>query len=125
MKLVLDAGALIAVDRRVRAVAAQLRVAQQERIPVHTSGGVVAQIWRNGAHQADLARVLAGVKTLAIDSASARQIGTLLATSRSDDLVDAHVALLAVDGDRVLTSDPTDIRRLLRARSVSATIVRT
>ena len=92
---------------------------------MHTSGGVVAQVWRNGARQADLARVLTGVKTLAIDTTSARQIGTLLATSRSDDLVDAHVALLAVDGDRVLTSDPTDIRRLLRARGVSATIVRT
>ena len=124
MKLVLDAGALIAIDQHDRAVGAMLRVAQLERVPVCTSGGVVAQVWRNGARQAALARSLAGVETAPIDGAAARQVGLLLANSKTGDVVDGHVALLAGPADRVLTSDVSDIRRLLRTRSVSAPIVR-
>jgi hypothetical protein len=40
-------------------------------------------------------------------------------------VIDAHVALGAEAGDRVLTSDPDDIRRLLQARGVDASVVAT
>jgi hypothetical protein len=37
-------------------------------------------------------------------------------------VVDAHVALMATPGDLVLTSDVSDIRRLLQAREVRASV---
>jgi hypothetical protein len=122
---VLDTGALIAVDRRDRQVGALLRVAQREGIAVRTSAGVVAQAWRDGARQANLARTLAGIDIAAIDQASRRRIGRLLARSGSGDIVDGHVALLVAADDIVLHQrDPDDIHRLLDARNVSATLSR-
>lgn len=120
----LDAGALIAVDQRDRSVGAMLRVAQRERMPVRTSAAVVAQVWRNGARQANLARTLSGVDTVGLGSLAGRRIGELLARSRTSDVVGAHVALIAAAGDTVLSSDVTDLRRLLNARQVKAHIHR-
>lgn len=122
MKAVLDAGALIAVDRRDRLVGAQLRVLQQQGTPVRVSGAVVGQVWRDGRKQANLARVLAGVGIEALAGDDGKRIGELLALARSADVVDAHVALLTAAGDLVLTSDPGDIRGLLQARGVQARI---
>ena len=124
MRLIVDGGALIAIDRRDRTVGAILRLAQQERVSIRTSGGVVAQVWRDGARQSNVARILTGVTIEPIDGDTSKQ-GVLLAKSKTSDLVDAHVALLAQSGDQVLTSDATDIRRPLRVRKVSAAIVRT
>ena len=123
-RVVLDTGAFIGIDRGDRSVAALLRVAWEEGLPVLTSAGVLAQVWRGGGAQARLARVLAGVDVRALDPADARRTGTLLARSKTADVVDGHVALLVGGGDRVLTSDPNDIEALLAARKVSATVVR-
>ena len=122
MKAVLDAGALIAIDRRDRAVGAQLRVLQQQVIPLRVSAAVVGQVWRDGSRQANLARVLAGVGEVPLGTADGRQIGELLGRAGSADVVDAHTALMASAADLVLTSDPGDIRALLRARGVPASV---
>lgn len=124
MSLVLDAGALLAIDRRDRRLGALLRLAQQERIVVRTSPAAVAQVWRHGARQAQLARVLAGVAAQPLDLGVGKRLGALLAASRTCDVVDAHVASLASAGDTVLTSDPDDLRHLLGGLSVDATVVR-
>lgn len=124
MSLVLDAGALLAIDRRDRQIGALLRVAQQERIAVRTSPAAVAQVWRHGTRQAQLARTLAGVAAPPLDLGVGKRLGALLGTSRTSDVVDAHVASLACAGDRVLTSDPEDLRHLLDALSIDATVVR-
>jgi hypothetical protein len=124
MALVLDAGGLIAVDRQDRAVGAMLRIVQQESIPVRTSASVVAQVWRNGSHQANLARVLAGVDTVAINGPTGRLVGELLAKSRTSDVVDGHLAFIVRARDTVLTSDPNDIKKILNTRGVSATVRR-
>jgi len=121
---VLDAGALVAVDKRDRAVGAMLRVLQRDGVPVLTSAGVVAQVWRDGRRQANLARVLPGVDIAALEDITSKRVGELLRENRTDDLVDAHVALLARSGDQVLTSDEPDIKALLRTRRVKATIIR-
>lgn len=123
MSLVLDAGALIGIDRGDRRVGALLRVAQQERLPLRTSAAAVAQVWRDGARQARLARLLAGIDTVALDVTAAKRLGTLLGVARTADVVDAHVASLARTGDRVLTSDPADLRHLLDRRAVGAVVV--
>lgn len=123
MTAVLDAGALVAVDKRDRMVGAMLRVLHRDGVPVITSGGVVAQVWREGSRQANLARILSGVDVDALDDLTARRVGELLRQNRSDDLVDAHVALLVQPNDQVLTSDEPDIKALLRTRKVRARIV--
>ncbi len=105
-------------------MAALLRVAWQEGLPVLTSAGVVAQVWRGGGAQARLARVLAGVEVHALDPDDARRTGALLARSRTADVVGGHLSLLVRAGDRVLTSDPGDIDALLATREVSASVVR-
>ena len=122
MKAVLDAGALVAVDRRDRAIGVQLRVLQQLGTPLRASSAVVGQVWRDGRKQASLARVLAGVGIEPLSKDDGRRIGELLAQAGSSDVVDAHVALMTAPADLILTSDPGDIRKLLQVRGVSARV---
>lgn len=124
MSLVLDAGALLAIERRDRRVGAMLRVVQQERIPVRSSPAVVAQVWRHGARQAQLARILAGVAVPPLDLDTGKRLGLLLGAAGGSDVVDAHVASLARAGDKVLTSDPDDLRKLLDALAVDVNLIR-
>jgi hypothetical protein len=63
------------------------------------------------------------VDTVPLDLHTAKKIGPVLRAAGSADVVDAHVAWLAADGDQVLTSDQKDIRRLLAARGVRAVVV--
>ena len=124
MGLVLDAGGLIAVDRLERKVGAILRVAQQEKMSVRTSAAGVAQVWRSGSLQTNLARVLAGIETASLDSVTGRSVGEVLALSSTADVVDGHLGIIVRSGDTVLTSDPKDIKKILNARGVSATLRR-
>jgi len=123
MSVVLDTGALIALDKTDRRVAGMLRAAHQEGLPVRTSAAALAQVWRDGARQAGLARFLGSVETVALSEQAARVIGALLGESRTSDVVDAHVAMLVEGNGRLLTSDEKDLRALLRAREVKATVV--
>jgi hypothetical protein len=122
VKTVLDAGALVAVDRHDRVIGALLRVLQQQGTPIRVSSAVVAQVWRDGSKQANLARVLTGVGIEPLDKDDGKRIGELLALARSSDVVDAHVALMTAHADLVLTSDTGDIRALLDARNVAARV---
>jgi hypothetical protein len=123
MALILDAGALIAIDRRDRRVGAMLRVAQREGLAVRSSAAVVAQVWRDRARQALLAMMLRGVQILSIDEMVGKQVGELLGRTKSSDIVDGHIALIATTGDVVATSDPSDIQRLLDTRRIAAVTV--
>lgn len=111
--LVFDSGALIALERGDRAIGALLAAAAQNGIEAVTSSACVAQVWRDPARQAKLARGLAGFLERAVDVTEARRAGVLLARTGTRDVVDAAVALLVEDGDTILTSDPHDIERLL------------
>jgi hypothetical protein len=122
VKAILDAGALVAVDRRDRLIGARLRVLQQQGTPIRVSSAVVGQVWRDGRKQANLARVLAGVGIEPLGQDDGKRIGELLALSGFADVVDAHVALMTAQADLVLTSDPGDIRKLLQARKVAARV---
>lgn len=111
---VLDAGALIAVDRDDRAMLARLRVAELHGFDLRTNAVVVAQVWRSGAgRQARLARFLASVDVRPIDGRMGREAGALLGKAGTDDPIDATLVLVARPGDRILTSDPDDIGRLV------------
>jgi alkylated DNA nucleotide flippase Atl1 len=120
---VLDSGALIGIDKRDRRVGAMLRILQRDGVPIRTSAGVVAQVWRDGRRQANLARVLSGVDIAALDDSAARNVGELLRANGTTDLVDAHIALLVQAEGTVVTSDEADIAALLQTRKVKAVIV--
>jgi hypothetical protein len=114
--LVLDSGVFIAVERGDRATIARLRAAERNGLRLRTNAMVVTQVWRDDkGRQADLARLLRGVDVREVDEVTGRAAGVLLARSGLTDAVDATVALLVESGDRVLTSDVPDIKRLLAA----------
>lgn len=112
--LVLDAGALIAIERGDQTVRAYVKAADQGDVTLLTSSAVVAQVWRGGTRQARLARLLGSdlIAETFLDDDASRRIGALAATLGVGDVVDGHVAVLALDHDAwVLTSDPDDIAR--------------
>ena len=122
--LVLDAGALVAVDRGDRPMMARLAVAQQHGLELRSNAMVVAQVWRDRqGRQASLARLLRAVDVRAISHEDGRQAGVLLGQAGATDPVDATVVLLARPGDRILTSDPDDLTRLASAAGNSTVIV--
>jgi hypothetical protein len=122
--LVLDAGALVAIDRGDRSMIARLAVAQQHGIELRSNAMVVAQVWRDRqGRQVALARLLRAVDVRAVSHENGRQAGVLLGSTGTTDPVDATVVLLAKPGDRILTSDPDDLTRLASAAGNSAVIV--
>jgi DNA-binding transcriptional MocR family regulator len=122
--LVLDAGALVAVGRGDRAMLARLRVAQQNGLELRSNAMVVAQVWRDPhGRQVSLARLLRAVDVRVVSQQDGREAGELMATAGTADAIDATVVLLAGRGDRVLTSDAGDLRRLASAATQSPLIV--
>jgi hypothetical protein len=112
MSLIIDAGAFIAFERGDRTIQALLESAADARTPVRTSTAIVAQVWRDGAKQARLTRILRGIEEVALTQQRARSVGSLLRTSRTHDIADATLVELAENGDEILTSDPDDILRV-------------
>jgi hypothetical protein len=122
--LVLDAGALVAVDRSDRAMVARLRVAQRHGVELRSNAMVIAQVWRDRqGRQAGLAQLLRAVDVRAVSPQDGRRAGVLLGVTGTSDPVDATVVLLAGPGDRILTSDPGDLRPLAEAAANRAVIV--
>jgi hypothetical protein len=116
MKLVLDSGALIALERNDRSVWRRYVAARQAGVVPVTHGGVVGQVWRGrGSRQALLAQVLGTMDVRPLDEALGRVAGALLAATDHEDVIDAALVLLAHDGDRIITSDPGDLARLAAA----------
>jgi len=122
-RLVLDAGAFLAFDKGDARVRAYLAAARRLGVDLVTTSPVVAQVWRNGRRQALLARLLSATRVEPPDESAARRAGELLAKTRTADVVDAMVAGLARDDDRILTSDPDDLRALLTAARVHAVVI--
>jgi predicted nucleic acid-binding protein len=120
-RYVLDAGALIAQERRDVRVAAIFKVAAAQRVELVLPSAVLAQVWRDGRRQAQLARALSnpGVTEAPLHHEDARHVGELLRESATADVVDAHVAVLARRlGAAVITSDSEDIAVLDPALSI-------
>jgi hypothetical protein len=121
VSLVLDAGALVAFEKGNRVVRAFLERAARDGVAVRTSTAVVAQVWRGGARQTDLARLLRGVDEVELTRERARSGGKLLGSAGTADVVDGALVDVAVDGDEILTSDPDDIAHL--AEKAKKTII--
>jgi hypothetical protein len=112
----LDAGALIAIDRRDRRVWATLELARRDQWMLLVPAGVLAQVWRHPHTQAQLAWFLKwrNVTIEPLTGDVARRAGLLCGRRGTADVIDASVALCARDhGGRVLTSDPDDLLHLI------------
>lgn len=111
----LDAGALIELERQGRALYGPIKRALAHGDRLIVPAGCLAQVWRGGGRQAALAALVLkpAVEVRPLDQAAARQVGELLRQTRTKDVIDAHVAVIAVAEDAVIfTSDPDDLRRL-------------
>jgi predicted nucleic acid-binding protein len=114
-RLILDAGAVIALargDQRARAYLQRaLELDAEVRVPVV----VVAETTRGGPKDATVNRVLAAIGEPTPPTApTARLAGRLLARARRSDTIDALVAAEAIEagGGYILTGDPDDLRAL-------------
>ncbi|ODS59404.1 MAG: hypothetical protein ABS36_00245 [Acidobacteria bacterium SCN 69-37] len=113
--LTFDAGGLIALDRGDRRVLALVARAAQRGARLTVPATALAQVVRQPARQARVARLIrqAGTDLVALDGPDATATGLLLAARDTSDIVDAHVVVCAQRaGQAVLTSDPDDLRRL-------------
>lgn len=113
-QVVFDAGALIALERGAPSVRGYVLLANRGLAALSTSSAVIAQVWRGGPRQTRLARLLNSdlVSELALGPEAARRIGSSAVRASTIDVVDGHVALLALELDAlVVTSDPSDIAR--------------
>jgi predicted nucleic acid-binding protein len=122
-RVVLDAGAFVALERGDVRMRARLIAARKLGADIVTTSPVVGQVWRS-SRQVLLARALHATRIEAPDEVAARRAGDLLAKTRMKDVVDALVVGLARDGDTIVTSDVDDVRVLANAARVDATIVR-
>ena len=113
--IVLDTGALIALDRGDKRMIALLHRALAQGRRFRIPAGVVAQAWRDGRVQVTLARFLRSeeVEIIPLDEQLARSCGELCAAANSRDVTDASVVIVAREQrSPVVTSDPSDLQRL-------------
>jgi hypothetical protein len=122
--LVLDSGALIALERNERPMWARLKAAQLAgELPV-THAGVLGQAWRGSPRQARLARALDGVDVRPLDERLGRAAGELLGLAGLSDVIDAAVVLLSTDGDEIVTVDRDDFEHLVSASGRHVELIR-
>ena len=123
MSLILDAGALVAIERGDPLTLALVkRELVARRAPI-THGGVIGQVWRSGTgRQARLAKFLPALDIVPLDRSLGQRAGLLLGRARTSDVVDAAVVVLAADGDTILTSDVHDLAALASAAGLHVDI---
>ena len=116
-KVVLDAGALIALSRGDHAVRAAVTRARARRYVVVVPTPVVAQVHRAGWNRASMDRALKAVDEFIETSLEvAMRAGVLLGRTGRTDAVDAIVVAEASKSPTaIVTSDPDDIGRLVDA----------
>jgi predicted nucleic acid-binding protein len=113
--IVLDAGALIALERGDGRMRELVRQALAANVRLVVPAGVLGQVWRGAARQAPIRALLSGRTTSvpAFDQILAEAAGVLCGRAGTADPIDASVALIARrEGALVVTSDVDDLRRL-------------
>jgi hypothetical protein len=108
-----DTGVLLAAERNDRKMwQIHAGLVDEKVVPV-IPAPVLAQAWRGGPKQANLARFLRTCQIEPMSEEQARSIGALAGRSGHDDIVDVAVVEGAIRrGDGVLTSDVAHIRKV-------------
>ncbi len=122
--MILDAGALLAINSDDRAMIAKMKVAQQSGMELRTTGIIVAQVWRDSnGRQVNLARILNAIDVWPVDLRLGRLGGVLLGKACLSDPADATVVAIAETGDRIVTSDPIDVGTLVAVSGRTVIVV--
>lgn len=120
-RLILDAGAVLALARNDVNVRAIVSTAERAGAEVMIPAVVVAETSRGrGPRDARVNRALAAAGSYpASDEPAARTAGALLGAARSRETIDALVVAAAIHagGGRILTTDPTDLGKLSAGRT--------
>ncbi len=110
--MIIDAGPFIVDGDNLNSrLWALIKRATERGDELHTTHPVLAQVWREPARQANLARAVRHFDIHALDESVT--IGRRLAETKTSDVVDAHLAVVAESlGTFILTGDPGDMSRL-------------
>lgn len=121
--VVYDAGVLVAADRNERRAWAEHKARLELGVIPSVPAPVVAQVSRS-PQQAQLRRFLTGCEVVPLGESEAHEAGRLLGMTSTADVVDAAVVTLALRKKAlILTSDPDDIERLVRASGREVAVV--
>jgi hypothetical protein len=121
---VYDAAVLVAADRNERRSWAEHKARLELGIVPLVPAPVVAQVSRS-PQQAQLRRFLAGCSIVPLGENEAHEAGRLLAMTRTTDVVDAVVVTVALRNKAViLTGDPIDMERLVRASGGEGVVIK-
>lgn len=113
--VVYDAAVLVAADRNDRRAWAEHKARLEFGVVPSVPAPVIAQVSRS-PKQAQLRRFLTGCAVVPLGESDAHEAGRLLGKTRTADVVDAVVVTIAVrEKALILTSDPDDMKRLVRA----------
>jgi hypothetical protein len=113
--VVYDAAVLVAADRNERRAWAEHKARLELGVLPLVPAPVVAQVSRS-PQQAQLRRFLTGCVVVPLGEAGAHEAGQLLGITKTADVVDAVVVTTAVrETATILTGDPDDMERLVRA----------
>jgi rRNA-processing protein FCF1 len=114
-QVVLDTGALIAIERGDGKMSALLEASLKSPLRFFLPTPVLAQAWRDGSRQSRLARFLRtpSVEMLPLTEARAKAAGVLCGLSGTGDVVDAAVVIAAREHRcGVITGDTADLAAL-------------
>jgi len=121
--VVYDAAVLVAADRNERRTWAEHKVRLELGVVPLVPAPVVVQVSRS-PQQAQLRRFLTGCVVVSLCETEAHEAGRLLGLTKTADVVDAVVATTALRQKApILTSDPDDIERLVRASGREVAVV--
>ncbi|MBI5281586.1 MAG: twitching motility protein PilT [Candidatus Solibacter usitatus] len=121
--IVYDAAVLVAADRNERRAWAEHKARLEFGVVPFVPAPVVAQVSRS-TQQAQLRRFLTGCVVVPLGETEAHEAGRLLGITKTSDVVDAVVVTTALRKRAIiLTSDPDDLERLVRASGREVAVV--
>ena len=121
--VVYDAALLVAADRNERRAWAEHRARLELGVVPLVPTPVVAQVSRS-PQQAQLRRFLTGCVIVPLLETEAHEAGRLLGMTKTSNIVDAVVVTTAIrQKATILTSDPGDIERLVKASGREVAVV--
>jgi len=110
--VIIDAGPLIVDGENLNSrLWALIKRSVERGEDLYTTHPVLAQVWRQPARQANLARAIRSFEVFSLDNSVA--VGRRLADTNTSDVVDAHLAVVAEKlGTFILTSDADGMTKL-------------
>ena len=121
--VVYDAAVLVAADRNERRAWAEHKARLELGVIPSVPAPVLAQVSRS-PQQTQLRRFLSGCAVVPLGESEAHEAGRLLGKTKTADVVDAVLVTIALRQQAtILTGDPDDIKRLVRASGRTVAVV--